>query len=68
MEVFEGAGRWLLGFVLAVVSLVALFLASRAHGDPMYYAGLVVFVICVLAIWVIIKQAYDHAESGGQGD
>jgi hypothetical protein len=68
MEVFEGTGRWLLGFVLAVVSLVALFLASRAHGDPMYYAGLVVFLICIVAIWAIIKQAYDQADSGAHGD
>lgn len=53
-------GRWIIGFMVAVVGLVALFLASRAEEPAMYYSGLAFFIGCVLFNYLQIKQVYDE--------
>jgi hypothetical protein len=53
-------GRWVVGFMVAVIGLFALYLASRA-GDPvMYYTGISFFIASVLFNFYQIKQTYDE--------
>ena len=52
-------GRWVVGFMVAVVGLFALYLASRAEDSVMYYTGISFFVASVLFNFYQIKQAYD---------
>jgi len=52
----EGFGPWLLGVVMALISLLGLFLASAAS-DPMFYAaGLIFFLFGVLMIFGLIAR------------
>lgn len=53
-------GRWIVGGMVAIVGLVALFLASRAEDPAMYYSGLAFFVGSVLFNFLQIKQVYDE--------
>ncbi|MBL8660267.1 MAG: hypothetical protein JNM75_10995 [Rhodospirillales bacterium] len=53
-------GRWIVGGMVAIVGLVALFLASRAEEPAMYYSGLAFFVGSVLFNFLQIKQVYDE--------
>jgi hypothetical protein len=56
-------GRWVVGFMMAVIGLFALYLASRA-GDPvMYYTGVGFFIVTVLFNFYQIKQAFDEKSS-----
>ncbi|MFO1145805.1 MAG: hypothetical protein U1E33_04260 [Rhodospirillales bacterium] len=53
-------GRWVVGFMVTVIGLFALVLASRT-GDPvMYYTGIGFFIAAVLFNFLLIKQAYDE--------
>lgn len=54
-------GGWIAGGLAALLAFLGLFLASHAHDQVMYWTGLVFFVACVLFIFGIIKQTYDHA-------
>jgi hypothetical protein len=56
-------GRWVVGFMVAVIGLFALYLASRAEEPIMYYCGLGLFAASVLFNFLQIKQVYD--EQGG---
>ena len=49
-------GSLVLGGVLGVVGLVGLFLASAAQHGMLYGAGLGLFLLCVLVIFVLIHQ------------
>lgn len=53
-------GRWVVGLMVGVVGLFALYLASRAADTTMYYAGIGLFVASVLFNFYQIKQAYDE--------
>jgi hypothetical protein len=53
-------GRWVVGLMMTVIGLFALFLASRASDPVMYYSGLGFFVATVLFNFLQIKQTYDE--------
>jgi predicted membrane channel-forming protein YqfA (hemolysin III family) len=54
--------RWICGAVVCVFGLIALFLASRATDDVMYYTGLMIFLASVLFNFILVKRFYDHKE------
>jgi hypothetical protein len=49
-------GPWVLGGVMALVALVGLGLASRAHDDVFYGTGLGLFAFGVLFIFFLIHR------------
>ncbi|MBK8176164.1 MAG: hypothetical protein IPK66_13165 [Rhodospirillales bacterium] len=53
-------GRWVVGFMVAVIGLFALYIASRAEEATMYYTGLAFFVGSVLFNFLQIKQSFDE--------
>ena len=53
-------GRWVVGFMVAIIGLFALYLASHATDQVMYYTGIVFFIGAVLFNFLQIKQAYDE--------
>ncbi len=55
----SSVSRWISGAIVAVVGLVALFLASRATDDVMYYTGLAVFLAGVLYNYYQVHKHYD---------
>jgi Na+-translocating ferredoxin:NAD+ oxidoreductase RnfD subunit len=59
-------GTWVFGAVMGVLSLVGLFVASRAHDQALYWAGLVVFAAGVAVIfWLIAKHTGHPTRQGG---
>ena len=52
----ENVGPWILGALLALLSLVGLFMASGAEDDLFYGVGLVFFLFGVLFIFGLIKK------------
>lgn len=56
-------GRWIIGGLVAIIGLFALFLASRAEESAMYYSGLAFFIGSVLFNFLQIKQVYDEQSS-----
>lgn len=53
-------GRWVVGFMTVVIGLFALYLASRASDEVMYYTGIAFFIASVLFNFYQIKQVYDE--------
>lgn len=53
--------RWISGAIAAAVGLVALFLASRATEDVMYYTGLAVFLASVFYNYYQVHKHYDKS-------
>jgi len=53
-------GRWVVGIMVAVIGLFALFLASRASDAVMYYTGILFFMAAVLFNFLQVKQVYDE--------
>lgn len=49
-------GSWILGAVMAVLSLLGLIMASQAQDDAFYFTGLLFFVFGVLFIFALIKR------------
>ncbi|MFO1153950.1 MAG: hypothetical protein U1E42_09865 [Rhodospirillales bacterium] len=54
-------GRWVVGCMVAVTGLFALYLASRAEDPVMYYTGIIFFIGVVLFNFLQIKQVFDKA-------
>jgi hypothetical protein len=50
------AGTWVLGGIMALVSLFGLFIASRAEDSVFYGTGLALFVFGVLFIFYQIRK------------
>ena len=55
-------GSWILGAVIGVLSLAGLLVASRAHDQAFYWAGLVVFAAGVAVIFWLIAKHTGHQE------
>lgn len=53
-------GNWITGGLIGVVGLVGLVMASRAHDDMFYFAGLLIFVFAVLLIFRLIGKYTAH--------
>jgi hypothetical protein len=51
--------QWIVGGLLAAVSIAGLFLARAAAGDTGYWGGLLLFALCVLGVFAAIADAYD---------
>ena len=63
-------GRWVIGIAMGLVSLIGLFMASKAADDAMYFVGLVFFVFGVIFIFALIGKSIGvaHGQSGGAED
>ncbi|MCB9957885.1 MAG: hypothetical protein H6843_04635 [Rhodospirillaceae bacterium] len=61
--------RWVTGALIAALGLLALFMASRAHDDMMYFFGLMIFGFAVLFDFGLIARYVgrptDHGSSDG---
>jgi UDP-N-acetylmuramyl pentapeptide phosphotransferase/UDP-N-acetylglucosamine-1-phosphate transferase len=55
-------GKWILGAVVSLVAVIALFFAAKAHDNAIYYTGLGIFIACVLFVMYQVKLAFDEAE------
>jgi len=53
---------WASGFMFALIGFFALLVASRAGGSLMYWIGLAIFALAVLAIFFLIAKAADHTD------
>jgi hypothetical protein len=58
----DGLSDWILSGVTAVLGVVGLFVASRAHEEVGYYGGLIFFIFAVGLILLQIKRAFDRRE------
>jgi hypothetical protein len=58
-EMPKDFGRWVIGALFAIIGVFALYAASRAVDDVMYYTGIALFIIAALFNFVLIKQHYD---------
>jgi len=58
----DGLSDWVLSAVTAVLGLVGLFVASRAHEEVGYYGGLAFFIFALGLILLQIKRAFDRRE------
>lgn len=56
-------GRWIIGALFAIFGVSALYAASRAVDDVMYYTGIGLFIVAVIFNFVLIKQYYDSQGS-----
>ena len=59
-----GTGHWILGGIVAATALYALFVASHAHSQGTYLAGLVYAGFSVLFIMGLIRRSYDKLDAG----
>lgn len=59
----SGTGPWILGGIIAVTALYALSIASQAHSQGTYYAGLLYAGFALLFIMGMIRRGYDKIES-----
>ena len=53
-----------MGAVTTVMGLAALFVAARAGHGIGEYAGVGLFVFCVLFVFLLMKTSFDHEEKG----
>lgn len=52
-------GRWVVCFMVAVIGVYGLFVASRAHEEITYAIGIVLFIASVVFNFRQIKRAID---------
>jgi hypothetical protein len=55
-------GLWVLGGIMALLALLGLGLASRAHDDVLYDTGLGLFIFCILAIFYLIHRNVGRSQ------
>ena len=60
----KNIGTWIMGAVTTVMGLAALFVAARAGHGIGEYAGVGLFVFCVLFVFLLMKTSFDHEEKG----
>jgi hypothetical protein len=53
-------GQWIFGAVMALLSLLGLFVASRAHDTMFYAAGLLLCVFGLAFIFWLIAKNTGH--------
>jgi hypothetical protein len=58
--------NWIFGVLMGVLSLIGLFLASRAHDQMFYVFGLVLFVFGVLVVFWLVHQNTGHPKGERQ--
>lgn len=58
-------GDWVFGAIMGLVSLIGLFMASRAVDGMFYTAGLLLFLFGVLFIFTLIHRNTGHPPEEG---
>lgn len=53
-----------MGAIATIMGLAALFVASRAGHGIGEYAGVGMFVFCVLFVFLLMKTSFDQEENG----
>jgi hypothetical protein len=53
---------WLVGGLVGVIALAALFIAAGAHGGFWTYAGVVLFALMVLLLFRLVGRAFEPSE------
>jgi uncharacterized membrane protein len=53
-------GTWIFGVIMGLLSLFGLFLASRAHDQMLYLAGLFLFLFGIAFIFALIARHTGH--------
>lgn len=51
--------KWLTGALVMLLGLVGLYFSANAKDGSLYFAGLAIFVTCLLYVLLQIKLAYD---------
>lgn len=59
----DGTGRWIAGGLVALLGVIALFLAARAADRGIYLFGLALFAFAVSYVFALIKQGFDEREA-----
>jgi hypothetical protein len=60
----KNVGTWIMGAAAAVMGVAALFVAARAGHGIGEYAGVGLFVFCVLFVFLLMKSSFDKQEHG----
>ncbi len=60
----EGASKWVIGGLVAILGVLGLFAASLARDDNMYYVGVIVFVAAVVFVYGLIGHYAGRHEPG----
>lgn len=55
--------RWIIGFLVGIVGVAALYVASEASGSFMYVTGILFFLAAVLFNFFMINQAFQKKKS-----
>jgi hypothetical protein len=58
----EHMERWFLGGFLALMSLVALFLAAHTAQGEFYGPGLLLFGLCLIGIFNLMRRSFDEQD------
>jgi hypothetical protein len=64
----QGVLIWVLGGGVAIVGILGLYLASRAHDGGVYLFGLALFIFAVAYVFSLIKQSFDRSERKSGAD
>ena len=55
--------KWLFGGFVSFLGLIGLFLSANAKDGELYFAGMAVFVTCVLYVLLQVKLSYDRSDA-----
>jgi hypothetical protein len=58
-------GKFVLGGIVGLLGILALFIAAAAHSGPLYVAGLIFFSGCFIFIMYLINRAFHDEGNGG---
>lgn len=58
-----GTGHWILGGIVTLTALYALVVASHAHSQGVYIAGVLYAGFAVLFIMGLIRRSYDKLDA-----
>jgi hypothetical protein len=58
----QGSGKWVLGGLVALLGVLGLFAASRAHDSDMYLFGLIFFAAAIIFVFGLIGSHAGRRE------
>lgn len=61
-------GTWIFGAVMALLSLIGLFIASRAHDTMFYTFGMLLFLFGLAIIFAMIHRYTDYSQQHRHGE
>jgi hypothetical protein len=62
-EAWESSVPWILGFLVGLMGITALFVSAGAENSFAYWDGLAFFAFAVGLIMYQVKRAFDRAEA-----